>query len=206
MTATPLPRCKRVRKWLVRGFLLLLVVLTLAYVLCTGPRDLSLYPPRESSPYLLPWPAGESHLCVQGNCGVVSHRGWDEFSYDFTMPVGSDVLAARGGKVVQVEVRYDGNGYNKPSNYVILDHGDGTLGGYFHIRHNGSYVSLGQRVLRGQRIAASGNVGHSMLPHLHFMVFRDGGDSLPITFADVAKDAGVPRMAKFYTSGNQPAD
>src|SRR5262249_41407099 len=112
---------------------------------------------------------------------------------------------ARGGTVVAVEVRHDGNWYTKPNNYVIVDHGDGTLAGYIHIRQNGNSVSVGQRVLRGQRIAASGNVGHSMLPHLHFMVFRrDGGASLPTSFADVDKDAGVPRMGKLYTSGNHP--
>jgi murein DD-endopeptidase MepM/ murein hydrolase activator NlpD len=57
-------------------------------------------------------------------------------------------------------------------------------------------------VQRGQRIAASGNVGRSMMPHLHFHVTTKDGDYLPTSFADVQGDRGIPRMFKMYTSGN----
>jgi hypothetical protein len=45
-----------------------------------------------------------------------------------------------------------------------------------------------------------------MLPHLHFHVSAPNGNTLPISFADVAEDRGVPRMGKVYTSGNHPHD
>jgi hypothetical protein len=118
----------------VHSLLVLLLLLALAYLLFTGPRDLSLYPLAADSPYRLPWPAGESHLCVQGNRGVVSHRGFEEFAYDFTMPVGSDVLAARGGVVRRVDVSHDGHGWDMPNNLIVIDHGDGTFGNYLHLR------------------------------------------------------------------------
>ena len=74
------------------------------FVVFTGPRDLWRYPVATESPYRLPWSAGVRRLCVQGNRAIVSHREWEEFAYDFAMPVGSDVCAAREGSVVLVEI------------------------------------------------------------------------------------------------------
>jgi murein DD-endopeptidase MepM/ murein hydrolase activator NlpD len=197
---------RRWRKLFVRGTLLALLVLFGLWFFLTGPRDPDSYPPRESSPYRLPWPGGVTHLCVQGNRAVVSHRDREEHAYDFAMPVGSDVCAARGGVVVTVVQGHDGNGFDKPNNFVTVDHGDGTYGAYHHLKQGGSYVRVGQRVEQGERIAASGNVGRSMMPHLHFDVTdRVAWRTIPVTFADVPTDRGIPRMFKSYTSGNAPA-
>jgi hypothetical protein len=168
----------------------------------TGVRDESLYPPAEQSPYMLPFPAGTTYVVCQGNRGVVSHRDWEEFAYDFAMPVGSEVCAARGGIVTRVIDKNDGHGRHALNNEIAIDHGDGTVGRYLHIRKGGSHVHLGERVVRGQRIAESGHVGLSMLPHLHFVLDDWQGNSLPITFADVNSDSGIPRMFKRYTSQN----
>jgi hypothetical protein len=190
----------------------LLLLAALAHVFLTGPADLAIYPPRESSPYRLPFAAGVRRFCVQGNRGAYSHRGWQEFAWDFCMPVGSDVCAARAGIVTRVEVSYDGHSLH--NNEIIIDHGDGTLGFYLHLMQGGSYVRVGQRVQQGQRIAASGDVGYSTAPHLHFQVGRwevtqspAGQPSwklhlFPITFADVPTDLGIPRTLKWYTSAN----
>ncbi len=168
----------------------------------TGVRDEALYPPREQSPYRLPFPAGRTYVVCQGNRGVVSHRDWEEFAYDFAMPVGSEVCAARGGKVVAVIDGNDGHGRHAANNEIAIDHGDGTIGRYLHIRQGGSYVHIGELVARGQRVAASGNVGLSMLPHLHFVADDRRGNSIPAAFADVDSDSGIPRMFKRYTSHN----
>ena len=173
-----------------------------AYFAFTGPRNLERYPGRDGSPYKLPWPAGLSWLCIQSNRGIVSHRGSEEFAFDFKMPEGSDVCAARGGTVVNVETRHHGSGMNAPNNFIVVDHGDQTRGVYLHIRQNGSTVKVGDSVAQGQKIAASGHVGRSMTPHLHFHV-SSNGNTIPITFADVPTDAGIPRMFQRYTSGNR---
>jgi hypothetical protein len=170
------------------------------YAFYTGPRDLATYPPQADSPYRLPWPAGVAHLCSQSNRGVVSHRGSGEYSYDFAMPVGSDVCAARGGIVVQVEDQHDGNGLDLPNNRIVIQHDDRTFGVYAHLKQHGSHVRPGQRVVQGERLGASGNVGFSLSPHLHFHV-QEGNRTLPVSFADVPGD-GVPRMFHRYTSGN----
>jgi len=182
----------------------LVAVLVLAYVLFTGPRDLSRYPARATSPYRLPWPAGRTVFCGQSNRGIVSHRGWEEFAYDFTMPVGSDVCAARAGRVERVVIDHDGHGLHMPNNLIVIDHGDGTNGWYLHLQKGGSLVRVGERVRQGQVIAHSGHVGRSLAPHLHFQVTDAGWRStLPIAFQDAGSGRGVPRMFLFYTSGNE---
>lgn len=160
---------------------------------------------RARSPYLLPWRGGSTRLCVQGNCGVVSHfkGAWDQFSFDFAMPVGTPVLAARAGVVVDVDVSHHGQGKNKPANVIDVRHDDGTTGSYVHLKQHGSLVKVGDRVRQGQPIGLSGNVGPSLLPHLHFMVAGRDGDSIPVWFDDLpAGGDGVPRMLTRYRSGN----
>ncbi len=166
----------------------------------TGPEDLAQYPPAAQSPYVLPWDAGVVRLCVQGNRGIVSHfAGRNAYAWDFAMPVGSNVLAARGGKVIAVTDHHDGRGNRAPNNRIVIDHGDGTQGHYLHHRKGGAKVALGQDVASGDLLAESGNVGRSMLPHLHFHVTRDG-QTIPISFRDpcVTHHRGVPRMGAFY--------
>jgi murein DD-endopeptidase MepM/ murein hydrolase activator NlpD len=168
-------------------------------VLGTGPEDLSLYPPRETSAYRLPWRAGVSRLVAQGNRSFASHRGGHLRAWDFWMPIGTDVLAARAGKVVEVEDRLDGIGLR--SNFVTVEHDDGTRAIYAHVRRGSATVRVGDDVLRGQVIAASGMVGQTVFPHLHFVVTtHDGAASLPISFADVPE--GVPLAGHWYTSAN----
>jgi murein DD-endopeptidase MepM/ murein hydrolase activator NlpD len=175
-----------------------------AYLLFTGPHDIARYPPREKSLYRLPWPAGITWWCCQSNRGSLgSHRGWEEFAYDFCMPEGSDVCAARGGIVSRVDDTYDGHGPNMPNNLIFIDHGDGTKSWYLHLQKGGSFVKVGDRVVQGQIIARSGHVGRSMKPHLHFHVFdSERNATVPVRFADVNVHDGIPRMFFRYTSGN----
>lgn len=194
---------RRWRRRLLWGLSVVVVLLGAAYVLFTGPRDLSSYPARETSPYRLPYPAGQTWLCGQSNRGLVSHRGTGEFAFDFLMPEGSDVCAARGGTVAAVLVSHEGHGLKAPNNYVAIDHGDGTSGWYLHLQKDGSLVRVGERVVQGQRIGRSGHVGRSMTPHLHFHVRESAHrTTVPVSFADVTNHAGVPRLGFHYTSGN----
>jgi murein DD-endopeptidase MepM/ murein hydrolase activator NlpD len=134
---------------------------------------------------------------------VVSHRDREQFAYDFSMPVGSDICAARGGEVIKVVADRDGHGYRWPNNMVVIRHEDGTTGSYLHIRKDGARVAVGDKVTQGQVIAASGHVGNSMLPHLHFhIVDAEDKGTIPISFSDVKEDRGIPRMFKWYKSGN----
>ncbi len=189
-----------------RAGLALAGLLTFGYLLFTGPHNLDLYPPRESSPYRLPWQAGQSHFCCQSNRGIVSHRDWEEYAYDFAMPVGTPVCAARAGVVKSVVVNHDGHGLHMPNNYIAIDHGDGTVGWYLHLQKDGSLVKVGEHVEQGQIFARSGHVGHSLMPHLHFQVTDIAyHHTQPISFADISSQRGIPRMFFWYTSGNLAA-
>jgi murein DD-endopeptidase MepM/ murein hydrolase activator NlpD len=191
-----------IRRWIF-AVIVMVALAAIGFVLFTGPRHLDLYPDSASSPYKLPWPSGVRYICCQSNRGIVSHRGAEEFAYDFAMPVGSDVCAARGGVVSRIDVSHDGNGVGASNNYVAVDHGDGTTAWYLHLKQGGCDLKVGQHVSQGERIATSGNVGRSMMPHLHFQVVRDGRELERVSFCDVTVDRGVPRMFKAYRSGNE---
>src|SRR5205814_4679333 len=114
---------------------------------------------------------------------------------DFYLPQGTPVLAARPGVVRSTRDDADAIGPSAPANFVLVDHGDGTLAWYGHLRKGGALVVRGDRVERGQELALSGWTGRALLPHLHFEVIRDAPgarETLPVTFSDAAGD-GIPR-------------
>ena len=85
---------------------------------------------------------------------------------DLAAPSGSPILAAYDGDVV-------GAGYSSSmGNYVMIDHGDSLITIYMHASQ--LYVSTGQSVSKGQKIAAVGSTGRSTGPHLHFSVRENG--------------------------------
>jgi murein DD-endopeptidase MepM/ murein hydrolase activator NlpD len=132
------------------------------------------YPPQATSPYVLPYPVGARHNVRQGNCNDAnSHnaRTGEQYAYDFEMPVGSPVTAARAGRVFYAEGKFndDQHGLDQ-ANGVFIDHGDRTFAKYGHFTHGGALVAVGDRVTAGQTIGKSGNSGLSKAPHMHFAV------------------------------------
>lgn len=147
--------------------------------------------------YQLPLPAdGKSYLLIQGVGGRLSHSGDQTWAFDWAMPEGTPVRAARSGVVENVFV---GEGSttvpleSRIANEVRIIHSDGTVGVYAHIR--AAHVAKGDRVAAGDVIAESGNTGFSTRPHLHFHVEK-GGRSIPIAFTDVDDPFGVPRSGR----------
>lgn len=125
--------------------------------------------------YLLPLVASNPRV-DQGFEGDFSHQD-DENRYalDFATPVGTPVVAARGGIVMQVEGHFHGHGLDYVhdagrANFIRILHDDGSMALYAHLAEAGVQVQVGQRVATGQRIGLSGNTGYSTAPHLHFAV------------------------------------
>lgn len=62
------------------------------------------YPDPATSPYKLPWKAGDTRFLGQGNQGLFSHMCLDGaqrvYAFDFALDQGEEVLAARAGTVV----------------------------------------------------------------------------------------------------------
>ncbi|RME00301.1 MAG: M23 family metallopeptidase [Deltaproteobacteria bacterium] len=154
--------------------------------------------------YALPYAKGASFLVIQGFHGKWSHFGHNEYAIDWAMPEGTPVHAARGGRVVGIRVTGSRNGPDQPSNYILILHDDGTVGGYYHLRKDGAAVPLGQVVEKGDLIGYSGNTGPSSRPHLHFFVFTaiDGYHqrSFPIRFRTKRYASVILEAGKRYTA------
>lgn len=151
--------------------------------------------------FAAPWPTNIDRTTGQTNCGTLSHFGDARFSYDILMGIGSPIVAARAGTVVQVETTLkDGNGCPN-ANRVFIQHEDGSVGRYFHFTLNGPTVVLGQDVQQGDVIGSSGNTGCSTTPHLHFDVVKKLGSekTLPVTFSNIPSAPRGLRPSTVYT-------
>lgn len=156
--------------------------------------------------YRLPYAEGKSYRVIQGFGSRFSHTGLEQFAIDFLMVEGTPVHAARDGVVARVEERHSigcwEDGCGKYANYVVVLHDDGTTGEYYHLQQNGALVDVGDRIYAGQKIALSGNTGHTTVPHLHFAVYRaaDWGNtqSVPIRFATADGVVDRPRRGGRY--------
>ncbi len=124
----------------------------------------------------------------QGYGGSFSHVDPENrFAVDFAASIGTPVLAARDGVVMQVESDFDKAGlkvekYGGRANLIRIVHDDGTMSVYAHLKTEGVLVRVGQRVRSGQQIGLSGNTGFTTGPHLHFAVQVNRGmrlESLP---------------------------
>ncbi|TCS95670.1 murein hydrolase activator EnvC family protein [Hazenella coriacea] len=90
---------------------------------------------------------------------------------------GSPIIAADSGTVTLMKDNPGGYGY-----YIVINHGNGLSTLYAHMYRSTVTVSLGQKVQKGQKIAAIGNNGRSTGPHLHFEVHRNGRPEDPMKF------------------------
>jgi len=159
--------------------------------------------------YRAPFAAGASHPITQTYPDSVTHLTRDSmYAVDIAMPVGTDIVAARGGVVFDVASTNfkggpDADEYADLANLVRILHDDGTYAVYAHLNWNTIRVQPGDRVKTGQYIADSGNTGLSSGPHLHFAVQRNLGmrvESLPIAFRGADAARVVPATGQLLTA------
>jgi murein DD-endopeptidase MepM/ murein hydrolase activator NlpD len=93
---------------------------------------------------------------------------------DFSGAPGAPIWAANSGVVIAAQ-RMRGYG-----NVVIIDHGGGVTTTYGHCSR--LFVSRGQRVQRGARIASVGSTGLATGPHLHFEIRINGKTVNPMGY------------------------
>ena len=115
------------------------------------------------------WPA-PSYKRISDDYGYRIHPilGVKQFhnGIDMAAPGGTPILAAYDGTVVAAAYS------SSMGNYVMIDHGDSLYTIYMHA--SALYVSKGQEVSRGEKIAAVGTTGRSTGNHLHFSVRLNG--------------------------------
>jgi murein DD-endopeptidase MepM/ murein hydrolase activator NlpD len=93
---------------------------------------------------------------------------------DFPADTGTPIVAAASGKVIAA-------GYHPQYGKIVeIDHGNGLLSRYAHASQ--VFVSEGDLVMRGQRVATVGSTGRSTGPHLHFEVRLNGVPQNPARF------------------------
>lgn len=159
-----------------------------------------------------PFPAGQAFVISQGFNGDKTHGGPDsQYAVDIVMPVGTPILAARDGTVMDVEEDFKDGGTNRDqfverANRVLILHDDGTMAVYAHIDLASVTVRPGLHVRAGRQIARSGNTGFSSGPHLHFAVQQNIGMevvSLPFKFSRPGGEALEPH-ARELLKGTLP--
>ena len=158
--------------------------------------------------YRLPYKIGTKHVVSQGYNGEATHKGPSQYAIDFVMDIGTPLCAARGGVVVQTKSDSNKGGYSekfaKHANHIVIEHNDGTLATYGHLKRKGVGVNIGQRVVRGQVIGYSGNTGYSGGPHLHFSVFKPSDatttKSMPIKFRTTKGVVKSPKIGVYYSA------
>jgi murein DD-endopeptidase MepM/ murein hydrolase activator NlpD len=145
-------------------------------------------PPR---PYRAPFTLSRAYPISQAFPEGITHTTADSrYAVDIAMPIGTDIFAAREGLVVEVSSTNYRGGFDTSrdgadANIVRILHDDGTFAIYAHLNLNSVRVRPGERVVRGQYIADSGNTGFSSGPHLHFVIVRNHNlrmDSVPFVF------------------------
>jgi murein DD-endopeptidase MepM/ murein hydrolase activator NlpD len=121
--------------------------------------------------YISGWFGSRGTICANGYCTSSGHRG-----IDFAGGCSSPIYAAASGRVI-----FAGSS-GSWGNYIKVDHGNGIITGYAHIKPGGFNVGWGDRVRAGQTIAFVGNTGASTGCHLHFEVYRNGVRINPAPF------------------------
>ncbi len=96
-------------------------------------------------------------------------------SIDFFVPIGTPIVAAADGIVVEMMKSSNTTGMRVSDwykgNHVEIHHPQfNEYTWYEHLEYNEVCVNIGDRVKAGELIGLSGNTGFSEVPHLHFQV------------------------------------
>lgn len=149
-----------------------------------------------------PGPGAVDFAC--GHLTSDGHKGTDFRIPDLeAMRRGVAVLAAAAGRVTgirdgvaDVSVREIGVAALKGrdcGNGVVIDHGNGWVTQYCHMRRGGIAVKPGDRVKAGQKLGSVGLSGRTEFPHLHLSVRLREQPVDPFVGATEATGCDVPR-------------
>lgn len=125
------------------------------------------------------WPCPASHRITSGYGNREApmpgasayHQG-----IDVGASQGSAIVASASGRVTTAAYS------SSAGNYVVISHGGGISTVYMHA--SALYVSEGEKVNKGQKIAAVGSTGFSTGPHLHFGIIVNGRYVNPLSYVN----------------------
>jgi murein DD-endopeptidase MepM/ murein hydrolase activator NlpD len=159
--------------------------------------------------YWIPWSPNLRFEVGQAVGGTFTHIGQWRFAFDFWLPSGTPIRAARDGTVVRVVEDFSRGGteerFKKHANLIFILHADGTIARYLHLQRGGANVEVGDRVAAGDLIGFSGNTGYSQGPHLHFDVFSIDENlerqTVDVRFATAAPEGFRPASGQVLNGG-----
>lgn len=129
----------------------------------------------EKAPFSIPVLANFRYTSGFGPRWGRMHKGTD-----FAGPIGTPIYSTADGVVTHAGWA---SGYGR---LIKIRHEFGIETRYAHL--NSMDVTVGQRVSRGERIAAMGNSGRSTGPHLHYEVRVNGDPVNPMTYIRAGRD------------------
>ena len=88
-------------------------------------------------------------------------------------------IAQRGPNAPDIKGRECGNG-------VVINHADGFVSQYCHLKNSSVLVTANQQVIAGQALGEIGLSGKTEFPHLHFALRKDGKPVDPFDLNDPA--------------------
>jgi len=131
-------------------------------------RDLVKSQPASSGGAKMAWP-------TQGH-RITQYFSWRHNGLDIGNKVGTPIYAADDGIVEISQGGYNG-GYG---NTIVINHGGGIKTRYGHASK--LFVKAGDRVEKGENIAAMGSTGRSTGSHLHFEVLINKSRYNPLNY------------------------
>jgi murein DD-endopeptidase MepM/ murein hydrolase activator NlpD len=127
-----------------------------------------------STPSIMPTTGWLSSEFSRSRFHPILHKARPHEGIDLAAPYGTPVVAPAAGTVERITTQ---NGYGL---VLEIDHSNGVETKYAHLSR--VLVHVGQRVTRGEPIAAIGNSGLSTGPHLHYEVHVNGKVVDPLTY------------------------
>lgn len=114
--------------------------------------------------------AGKSKSNITTGYGKYSWGG-THTGVDIAVSAGTPIYAVKDGTVVKSKALINDNGnYYSYGEYIVINHGDGTMTLYGHGLAGSRLVEVGDSVKQGQQIMSVGSTGNSSGNHLHFEV------------------------------------
>ena len=123
------------------------------------------------------WPVPTNNYVGSG-FGMRKHPIFGDYRMHWGVDIGGNsgetIVAADGGVIVTAMLN------SSYGNYVLIDHGNGTMSLYAHMTNY--IVSVGQRVNQGETIGYIGSTGWSTGPHLHYEIRVNGSCVDPMSY------------------------
>lgn len=113
------------------------------------------------------------------------------------------IVAASGGKVIKIVSDIKGRDLAKGyGNYIEVQHGDGVITKYCHLKYGSIKVKVGQFISSGQEIAYMGDTGYTFGAHLHFQIIKNGKTVDPLPYLNGKINLTPYKEEVKYEKGN----